>query len=197
MKWVFANGRYAMTLFDQRCPYCQGELASLTQGYCPHCGVMLKGKQTDLDTDRVEALRLQAAKNLADDNWVEGIYLLIDALRLQPENELVKAELMEARRKFRLMRMYEWAQENYYAGKYDEALVHLREILLQDDDYKDVLELIKRIEEKKLKKRSKKNGKTRKKANVNGILTLFLLLLLFVFAVVMLVGMAFLWQIQF
>lgn len=186
-----------MTGCEQRCPYCQGVLFSLTQAYCPHCGTLLKGKQTDLDRERVQALRFEAEKKLADDNWVEAIYLLIDALRLQPDNEILKAELMEARRQFRLMRMYEWAQENYYAGKYDKALAHLREILLQDEEHADAHELVARIEEKQLSKHKKKNRKTTRNANVNTALITFLLILLFVFTVVMLVGMAFLWQIQF
>jgi len=186
-----------MTLCEQHCPYCQGELTSLTQVYCPHCGTLLKGKPVDLDIDRVKALSLEAEKNVADGNWVEAIYLLIDALRLQPENETIKDQLMDARRKFRMTRLYDWAQENFYAGKYDEALAHLHEILMQDEKYADVREFVARIEEKKQSKNKKKNRKTRRKAVMNSAMMTFLLILLFVFAVVMLLGMAFLWQIQF
>ncbi|NSW53687.1 MAG: hypothetical protein HPY85_14395 [Anaerolineae bacterium] len=144
-----------MDLFQNTCPYCNGKLATASAVYCPHCGTVLRVPQGSLDDERIQCLYHQADQFFAEEEWSDGIYLLVDALRLDPENAETRQRLKEARHQYRLARLYEWAEEHYFAGSYNEAMDHLDEIASEDPDYRDVREMIERIQVEKPGKKSK------------------------------------------
>ena len=181
-----------MERFSQQCPYCQKTLHSLSEVYCPYCGVILKGKKADLDRDRVRALMQRADDFLKEEAYPDGIYLLIDALRLQPDNAEVLKKLNAARRQYRLARMYEWAEEHYFAHNLDAALANLNEIAAEAPNYRNIKEMIPRIEDEK-------NHRTRKEIRKQRIqhfwahsMNYALYGLLAVFSLVMLIALLYL-----
>ena len=166
----------------QRCPNCQKELQSLTAVYCQSCGMILKGKQKDLDQSRISMLYRQAEEHIENEEWAEGIYLLIDALHLEPNNSETQSRITIARRNYRLSRLYEWAEEHYFARNFKAALQNLYEIQEEQPDYKDVQKMIQEIEieARQVDKKHIRKNHRRRFINKSAIGLYYLLIMAFV-----------------
>ena len=128
------------------CSICHERLPSPSAVYCPACGTILKGDQKELDQQRILQLFDKADQAFGDEEWADGIYLLIDALRLDPSNEETRRRLMNARQQYRIMRRYEWAEEYYFSRNLEAALRNLREIQELRPEEETVNDLIDEIE---------------------------------------------------
>lgn len=153
-----------LTADNNYCPFCHEALPSPSIMYCPACGTILKGNQKELDQQRILQLYEKADEAFDDEEWPDGIYLLIDALRLDPSNAETRRRLMNARQQYRIMRRYEWAEEYYFSRNLEAALHNLREIQKLRPEEEAVKELIEEIEQElhgkdKKKKRGVKLGK--------------------------------------
>jgi len=169
----------------QQCPNCQKELQSLTAGYCPHCGMILKGKQKDLDQSRISMLYRQAEACIENEEWAEGIYLLIDALRLVPNNMEAQKRIKVARHDYRMTRLYEWAEEHYFARNFEAALQNLEEIQEEQPDYQDVQTMIGEIEieARQVDKKHIRKNRRRRFVNKSAIGVYYLLIMAFVIVI--------------
>ena len=177
-----------MTVHTQQCPNCMKDLQSMTAVFCPHCGMILKGKQKDLDKSRVLMLYRQADECVENEEWAEGIYLLIDALHLEPGNQETLKRITIARHDYRMNRLYEWAEEHYFARNFDAALQNLQEIQEEQPDYRDVKMMIDEIEIEARQVDKKHVRKKRRRGFVNKSAIGFYYLLIAAFVTVVLVA---------
>jgi len=168
----------------QRCPNCNQKLLSITDVYCAHCGMILKGAEKALDQSRVVMLQRKAEEHFEIEEWTEGIYLLIDALRLAPQNEATHKRLQEARSEFRLSRLYEWAEEHYFAQNFSAALQNLREIQETDPNYRDIESMMEMVESESFQKNKKHLRKNRRRRFVDKFMVGFYYVLIMGFVVV-------------
>lgn len=178
-----------MISLNRQCPNCQKELQSLTSVYCPYCGTILKGKQKDLDQSRIPMLYRQAEECIENEEWAEGIYLLIDALRLEPNNVETQKRISAARHGYRLARLYEWAEEHYFARNFKAALQNLQEIQEEQPDYQDVQTMIDNIEVEAHQLDKKHIRKKRRRRFFNKSAIGLYYLLMFTFVIVMLIAL--------
>jgi hypothetical protein len=153
------NGSQQLTANKNYCPFCHELLPTPSAMYCPACGTILKGNQRELDQQRILQLYEKADQAFEDEEWPDGIYLLIDALRLDPVNEETRRRLANARQQYRIMRRYEWAEEHYFSRNLEAALRNLRDIKQLRPEEEAVNELIDEIEQELY---DKKNGKKRR-----------------------------------
>lgn len=167
---------------DPYCPHCRSVLPSVGSTYCPSCGAILVGDQKKLDQIRILQLYEKASACFEDEEWSEGIYLLIDALRLDPSNEETRQRLSEARKQFRVTRLIEWAEEHYFSRNLDGALRNLydvQKIRPEDDEVNDLIEEIEaefnQVDKKRVRKR-----KRQKAFNQSMVVIFYLLMAAFV-----------------
>jgi len=142
--------------------------------------MILKGKQKDLDQSRISMLYRQAEEHIENEEWAEGIYLLIDALHLEPNNSETQSRITIARRNYRLSRLYEWAEEHYFARNFKAALQNLYEIQEEQPDYKDVQKMIQEIEARQVDKKHIRKNRRRRFINKSAIGLYYLLIMAFV-----------------
>ncbi len=150
------NSSQRLTANNNYCPFCHEMLPTASAMYCPACGTILKGNQKELDQQRILQLYDRADEAFDDEEWPDGIYLLIDALRLDPSNEETRRRLTNARQQYRIMRRYEWAEEYYFSRNLEAALRNLREIKELRPEEEAVNELIEQIEREQNSKDKKK-----------------------------------------
>ncbi|MBN2046511.1 MAG: hypothetical protein JW750_01610 [Anaerolineaceae bacterium] len=167
------------------CPYCSEKIYALNLRYCPNCGAVLKGSAKELDQARVLSLYQQAEAAAAEDEWSEAILRLIDALKLDPENETTKEKLEKARHQYHLARQFEWAQEHYFARHLDDALKNLREIEQEDPGNAEVLALVQKIEAEKTHKDKKLIRKARRRLFFNEAFSVSYYLLMIAFLLIL------------
>ena len=177
-----------VTSYSQQCPNCRKDLQSLTAVYCPHCGMILKGKQKELDQSRISMLYHQAEECIENEEWAEGIYHLIDALHLEPNKSETLKRITIARHDYRLARLYEWAEEHYFARNFKAALQNLQEIREDEPDYLDVQTMIDDIEIEARQGDKKVNRKKRRRRFINKSAIGFYYLLIIGFVIVLLVA---------
>ncbi|MCD4751699.1 MAG: hypothetical protein K8R40_01375 [Anaerolineaceae bacterium] len=195
--WLYFDGAFGtvvgwkntMNAHTQQCPGCQKMLRSLTAVYCPFCGTVLKGKQKDLDQSRISMLYRQAEECIENEEWTEGIYLLIDALRLEPNNVETQNRIKIARHDYRLARLYEWAEEHYFARNFEAALQNLQEIQEEQPDYQDVQTMIDEIEIEARQVDKKHIRKNRRRRFINKSAIGFYYLLIMAFVIVLLIAL--------
>lgn len=160
------------------CSFCHERLPSPSAVYCPACGTILKGDQKELDQQRILQLYDKADQAFGEEEWADGIYQLIDALRLDPSNEETRRRLMNARQQYRIVRRYEWAEEYYFSRNLEGALRNLREIQALRPEEETVNDLIDEIE-LELQRTDKKYQRREKwgKFFDTGLVVLFYLLM--------------------
>ena len=173
----------------QKCPNCNETLQSLTAVYCPNCGMVLKGSQKDLDQSRIVMLFQQAEKHIENEEWTEGIYLLIDALRLDPENKETQQRVRVARQQYRLARLYEWAEEHYFARNFPAALQNLHEIEEVQPDYRNVNKMIEDVEKEAFQKSKKTIRKLRRNRFFSKLIIALYYFILVTFVTVLVVAL--------
>ncbi|MEE4193655.1 MAG: hypothetical protein V2J07_00510 [Anaerolineae bacterium] len=174
---------------DPHCPHCQSILPSVGATFCPSCGTILLGDQEKLDQIRILQLYEKAEECFVDEEWSEGIYLLIDALRLDPSNQETRERISEARKQFRVMRLIEWAEEHYFSRNLDGALQNLQEVLKIRPDDEEILDLVAEINEEYHQVDRKRNRKRRRQKAFNSTMVVIFYLLMAAFMVVLGVAM--------
>lgn len=174
---------------DPYCPYCRSVLPSVAATFCPSCGSILVGDQDKLDQIRILQLYEKASECFEDEDWSEGIYLLIDALRLDPANAETRTRLLEARRQFRVTRLIEWAEEHYFSRNLQGALRNLHDVQKIRPDDEEINNLIDEIEEELNHGDEKKERKTRRHNAFNHAMVVLFYLLMAAFIVVLAVAM--------
>jgi hypothetical protein len=174
---------------DPYCPYCQSVLPSVGATFCPSCGSILVGNQESLDQIRILQLYEKANECFEDEEWSEGIYLLIDALRLDPANGETRARLLDARRQYRVTRLIEWAEEHYFSRNLQGALRNLHDVRSIRPDDEEVNRLIEEIEEELNHVDKKKVRKRRRQKTFNQSMVVLFYLLMAAFVVVLAVAM--------
>jgi len=188
--WAFVGWDSILIAQAHQCPNCQKKLQSLTAVYCPHCGMILKGKQKDLDQSRIAMLYRQAEECVKNEEWAEGIYLLIDALRLEPNNNETQKRIKVARHDYRMTRLYEWSEEHYFARNFEAALQNLQEIQEEQPDYQDVQTMIDEIEIEARHLDKKHIRKNRRKRFINKSAVGLYYLLIMAFVIVLLTALS-------
>lgn len=174
---------------DPHCPYCQSVLPSVGATFCPSCGSILVGDQEVLDQIRIQQLYEKAEECFAEEEWSEGIYLLIDALQLDPSNEETRNRVSEARRQYRVTRLVEWAEEHYFSRNLDGALRNLYDVKKIRPENEEILELIEEIEAEYDQVDGKKVRKRKRQKLFNSSMVVIFYLLMAAFVVVLGVAM--------
>lgn len=167
---------------DPNCPYCRSVLPSVGATFCPSCGAILIGDQEKLDQIRILQLYEKAARCFEDEEWSEGIYLLIDALQLDPTKEETRTRLSEARKQYRVTRLVEWAEEHYFSRNLDGALRNLYDVRRIRPDDEEINELIEEIESEndQVDKKMVRRRSRQKKFNATMVVLFYLLMAAFV-----------------
>lgn len=185
--WIIARNHIVNV--DPHCPHCQSVLPSVGATFCPACGTILIGDQEALDQIRILQIYDKAEECFADEEWSEGIYLLIDALQLDPSNNETRERLSEARRQYRVTRLVEWAEEHYFSRNLDGALRNLKDVMKIRPDNEEILELIEEIEAEYDQVDRKKVRKRKRQKVFNSSMVVLFYLLMAAFVVVLGVAM--------
>ena len=174
---------------ESYCPHCRSVLPSVGATFCPACGTILIGDQKELDQVRILGLYEKAAHCFEQEEWSEGIYLLIDALRLDPTNQETRDRLDEARKQYRVTRLLEWAEEHYFSRNLDGALRNLYEVKRIRPEDADVIDLINEIEDELDEVDKKKVRRRKRKKFFNQLMVVLFYLLMAGFVVLLAVAM--------
>lgn len=174
---------------DPHCPHCQSVLPSVGSTFCPSCGVVLIGDQEKLDQLRILRLYEKAEDCFREEEWSEGIYLLIDGLRLDPSNPETRSRLKEARQQYRVTRLIEWAEEHYFSRNLDNALKNLEEVQSIQPDNEEVSQLIAEVNAEFDQKDKKKVRRQKRKRGFNQTMVVLFYLLMAAFIVILIVAM--------
>lgn len=186
-QWILARNHIVHV--DPYCPYCHAILPSVGATFCPSCAAILIGDQEALDQQRIVALYRKAENCFREEDWSGGIYLLIDALRLDPANAETRLRLTEARQQFRVTRLIEWAEEHYFSRNLDGALKNLLEVQALQPENEEVQQLIVEVEAELEQGNKKRTRRRKRQSRFNHSMVVIFYLLMAAFIVVLAMAM--------
>jgi tetratricopeptide (TPR) repeat protein len=110
-------------------------------------------RKEDERQEKVARLRTEAETAVAKKEWPKAIELFRRLQQIDPTDESIKDSLKSVELRQELRELYKKGLGRYRAGKVDGALQYFYQILNLKSDYKDVDELVKRIEREQARRK--------------------------------------------